>query len=260
MRKLEEITIFDFTDIGGQRATSYDIIEKYMREFFADDPRTQADVMKALKARPTKTLTRGLHRRPLLFAQYQKIIRKYQNPISAHIPRALNTFNHSAHLRIFPHFTQTAQPSTLKPHHLTRPSIPLQCAKSTHRHPQARSILHSPEPTGLRSPFSQLKSPRLSPRAPTNLSRPLSRAPADRDQRDHYTTPLPKILPKSCQKSLPILTHSNPFQPIPTIPQNPQNPSNSRPAPIFPPSATLTPQSPVETLEVYTFDRFLTTC
>lgn len=48
MRKLEEITIFDFTDIGGPRATGYDIIEKYMREFFADDPRTQADVMKAL--------------------------------------------------------------------------------------------------------------------------------------------------------------------------------------------------------------------
>lgn len=48
MLKLEEITIFDFTDIGGSRATGYDIIKKYMREFFVDDPRTQADVMEAL--------------------------------------------------------------------------------------------------------------------------------------------------------------------------------------------------------------------
>ena len=47
MLDLDEI-IFDYTDLGGPRATGYDIIAKYMRQFFADDQRTQADVMKAL--------------------------------------------------------------------------------------------------------------------------------------------------------------------------------------------------------------------
>lgn len=47
MLDLDKI-IFDYTDLGGPRASGYDIIAKYMRQFFADDPRTQADVMKAL--------------------------------------------------------------------------------------------------------------------------------------------------------------------------------------------------------------------
>lgn len=37
MLDLDKI-IFNYTDLGGPRASGYDIIAKYMRQFFADDP------------------------------------------------------------------------------------------------------------------------------------------------------------------------------------------------------------------------------
>lgn len=241
MRKLEEITIFDFTDIGGQRATSYDIIEKYMREFFADDPRTQADVMKALKARPTKTLTRGLHRRPLLFAQYLKMIRKYQNPISAHILHALNTFHPSAHLRFSPFYANrpTFNPQAPPPH----PPLQSHCSVPN-RPPPPSSAIHPPFPGADGPPFSVLptkKPPAFAegPNQPFPASKPCSSRPGS-------TRPLYHITPQNLAKILPkIPTHSNPFQPIPTHSNNPPKSPKPLQFPPPPPFSRPPPASPL---------------
>ena len=158
----------------------------------------------------------------------------YANPLfSAQIPKSdfppqptpPQPFPHPRSFAFFLVITRNSRTN-----HPPPPQAPASPLRSNRRQ-QDDPVLHfpfsnagaPPAPLFRPAPPNQKRPPACAG-GPTNLSQSLSCC----SSRPGSTRPLyhipPKILPKSCQKSQPIPTHSDPFRPIPTPTHTPANP------------------------------------